>query len=328
MKDMKTVYIYLIMLAVSMTVIAGGCKKKNTEPADNRAQFVGTWQGTITFTGGTGWTDQGILSVRLSGDNLIGYVTRVSEPVVMRLRMISFANGIYSFEMVCANPDDPDCQTWNVTGTLTISGTTILQLSASGTFCGPGGGIQGTVTGDLTRTSPNPDDSNYITFAQAGREWHLRITDYSGNQCTYILHLDQDLGNGIFSGTGTTDCNWPTQLTTFYWYVQPGIWCDMRTASLDSRILNIRSDAQVGDTYQSIVGNDTITVTILSLNDQVVIDGKTYDCIKGRKYGHQWLGYSDGYFWMQFNTGLIKYEALQPNGPTDVHYEELVWRNF
>jgi len=325
---MKKISYLLIMIVVCMIMTPVGCKKKsddsNTSSID---QFVGTWQGPITFSGTEVWDKMATLSIRLSDNVLTGFLTIQDDPDVSRLRQISFANGVMSFALVCSTPEDEDCQNFNVSGTLALNGNAI-KINMSGTFCGNGGGEQGTVTGDIVKTSSTPDDSKYITFAQVGREWQYRITGFDGYQCILKFSLTEDLGNGVFAGTMSNDCGWGSGQNQFWWYVSPAMWCDMMNASLNTRILNIRSDAQVGDIYQTIYGEDTVTVTVLSLNDPVVIDGTTYSCYKILKKTTQFGSYSEGYAWGTFAIGFIKYEAILPNQPYDVHLEELIFKNF
>ncbi|NQV03576.1 MAG: hypothetical protein HQ542_13080 [Bacteroidia bacterium] len=318
----------LVMIILSVVMTSIGCKKKNDDNSTSKEQYAGTWQGTITFTGGQTWTELATLTIRLSGENLLGYFSVQGDPEITRLRLITFANGVYSFSLVCSTPDDEDCQNWNVTGTLILVTTNNISINMSGTFCGSQGGEQGTLTGDLAKISSTPEDANYITFGQVGREWRYRVTGFDGTQCLLEYYLSGDLGNGVFSGIATSDCGWQWDQIQYWWYVSPNMWCDMSSASLDTRILNILADTKVGDIYQTILGEDTVTVTVLSLNDPVIIDGKTYNCIKVRKEGFQFDHYFEGYAWMTFGIGLIKYEAIEPNQPYDVHLEELIWKNF
>lgn len=326
---MKKISYPLVMIILSVVMTFVGCKKKNNDDnTANKDQYVGTWQGIIASIDDGKWSDTATVSIRLSGDNLFGYLTTAGDPEVSRLRLISFADGIFTYALICNTPEEEDCQNWNVTGTLTLTGTNVIKLYLSGTFCGPQGGEQGTVTGDLTKTSSIPDDSNYITFAQVGREWRYRVTGFDGMQCMLKYYLTGDLGNGVFSGIATNDCNWQWETMDYWWYVSPAKWCDMQSASLDTMILNIRADAKVGDVYTTVIGSDSVVVEVLSLNDPVIIDGKTYTCYKILKKGNQFGGYSEGYGWGTFGIGFIKYEAIEPNNPWDVHLEELVWKNF
>lgn len=313
------------MVILSVIITYTGCKKEsNDENNATKDQFIGTWQGILTFDASSEpFTSQSTLTILQSGDNLSGYLIIHNDPEIQRLRLITLTNGVYSMEVICGDPGHIDCHSWDFSGTLTLAETNLIKFNVSGVVCQE---IQGTLTGDFTKISSIPDDSGYITFAQIGREWRYRFTGWDSSLCELKMNIDEDLGNGIFSAIVTTDCfGWPPKI---WWYVSPNKWCDMDSTLLDTRILNVRADAKVGDVYQTILDGDTITVTVLSLSDPVTIEGTTYNCIKLLKEGTQWEQYFKGYCWMTFDIGLIKYEAIYPNQPHDVHYEELIFKNF
>ena len=325
---MKQISYVLVMIILSVVITSVGCKKKGDD-APTKDQFVGTWQGAFTYTGSDGQvqTGQATITIRLSGESLLGYLSVEEDPLVYRFQLLSFVDGVYTFKLVNSTPEDEDCQNWNVNGTITLSGN-VITINMSGIFCGPQGEEPGTFAGNLSKTSSTPEDSNFITFAQVGREWHYRVTGFDGDQCTLIFNLNEDLGNGVFSGIVSGDCEWIGAQAQFWWYVSPQMWCDMQSASLNTRFVNIRADAKVGDVYKSVVGNDSTEVTVLSINDQVIIAGTTYNCYKVLKKTNQFGSYSEGWAWGNNAVGFIKYEAIIPNNPHDVHLEELVYKNF
>ena len=324
---MKKISYLLLMIIVSLVITSVGCKKKTDDDTATKEQYVGTWQGTYTYTGDEPETGEATITIRLSQGNLLGYLALDDDLAVLRLRLTLFADGVYNFSLVNSTPEEEDCQNWNAGGTLTLSGN-VITINISGTFCGSQGQDQGTLTGNLSKTSSTPEDSDFITFAQAGREWRYRVTGFDGDDCMLKFYLAEDLGNGVFSGIISGDCEWIGPQAQFWWYVSPTMWCDMQSASLDTRIVNIMAFANVGDVYETIIGNDTTIVTVMSLNDPVMIDGKTYNCWKVLKKTNQFGGYSEGYAWGTFAIGLIKYEGILPNQPHDVHLEELTWKNF
>lgn len=315
------------MIILSMAITLVGCSKNETDNTTTKDQYVGTYQGTIVYNDGTAQSGQVTLSIVLSNGVLTGYFQPQDDPYAYRLREVSFEDGVLHVSFVCSSPEEEDCANFSVTGTLTFVDNIII-IGLSGTFCGSGGGIQATVSGNLPRIDPIPDVTNFFTFAQAGREWRYKVTGFDGTACFLSFHLTEDLGNGVFGGSATNDCNWQWDVVQFWWYVSPNAWCDMMTASLNSRILNLMSDAKVGDIYTTIIGNDSIVVEVISLNDPVVIDGNTYNCLKLLKKGKQFDHYSEGYSWVTFDIGMVKYEAIIPNQATDVHLEELIWKNF
>jgi len=320
---MKHIHLSLVGILLLGVAALIGCSKKESNDTIVKEQYVGTFQGTLVYNDGTAQPNEVTLSIILSNGVLTGYLKSVDDPYAYRLREVSFEEGVLHISVVCITPEDPDCANWSVTGTLSFVDN-ILIVNISGTFCG---NIHATITGNIPRIDPEPEISSYITFAQVGREWQYRVTAFNGMECLMTFALTNDLGNGVFAGIFTTDCGW-TSGTPFWWYVSPNAWCDMMSADLNTRILNILSDAEVGDIYQTIQGDDTTTVTVLSVNDPVVIDGITYSCYKLLKKTTQFGSYSEGYAWMTFDIGMIKYEAILPANPTDVQTEELIIRNF
>jgi len=93
-------------------------------------------------------------------------------------------------------PDHPDCEFWNVTATLALDGS----LNISGTFCGEGGGEDGSIVGTLTRNSGS-SDGDPITFDDFAGTWSGPITvDVGEDQLTgtadYTVNAD---GSGTIS---------------------------------------------------------------------------------------------------------------------------------
>jgi hypothetical protein len=326
---MKTKQFMWAMIPLVLGVFLAGCSKdENNENQDVvKSDLVGTWEGTITFTSTQPQSGTARLAITLSNDMLTGFLSVQDDPYTTRIQGISFSNGVWNCSLVCNTPNEDDCKNFNVTGTITKSGQS-LNISFAGIFCGKDGGEQATVTGTFTLLNTIPDVGRFFTFAALGREWRYKVTNFDQSECLLEFQITEDKGNGVFAGIATNDCQWMWQQTPFWWYVSPNQWCDMMSPSLDSCIMNLLSNAKAGDHYQTFFGNDTVWVDVLSVSDPVTINGQTYDCYKLYKKTHQFGSYSEGYVWMTFNLGMIKYEAISPNSPSDVFTEELIWRNF
>jgi hypothetical protein len=124
--------------------LAGACGRSATEY--DSSDFIGTWQGDMTFTvGGEAGTQAVVLTIFPPAGAPTGEFTddegrRGIENVVLTTTTIDFEISV---------PATDDCGTWSVTGTGAF-GTTRQQMSLflSGTFCGD---VAGSASGTLEK---------------------------------------------------------------------------------------------------------------------------------------------------------------------------------
>jgi len=102
--------------------------------------FVGTWTGSGTFT------SQEDSEVTTNTDPLI--ITIAGDQLIANDITGTVSDGIWYLEIANPSPSNPDCTEWSVSGIAWLEeNATELHIEASGTFCGSGGGKQGTYTG-------------------------------------------------------------------------------------------------------------------------------------------------------------------------------------
>ncbi len=160
-----------------------------------------------------------------------------------------------------------------------------------------------------------PDTTSYFTFGQVGNKWVLRIYDNPpGTTCDYSIEITGDQGNGVFNllyKEGT--CSWIIPSYTGYFYLTHLEWREIYDTNPEHGITLLRRDAQVGTIYQYIDPPDTVTVTVLDLNDQVSVTAGQFNCVKVRKEGTipSASGYPfSAYYWINYKYGLIKVETI------------------
>ena len=132
-----------LVLVVGLTVACGlGGSPTEYDASD----FIGTWQGDMTFTvGGESGTQAVVLTLfppvgAPTGEFTDDEGTRGIENVVLTATSISFEISV---------PTTDDCGTWSVSGTGSF-GTTrqLMALFLSGTFCGD---VTGSASGTLEK---------------------------------------------------------------------------------------------------------------------------------------------------------------------------------
>ena len=126
--------------------ITAACGLGGTPTEYDSGDFIGTWQGNMTFTvGGEAGTQAVVLTIFPPVGAPTGEFTddegrRGIENVVLTTTSIDFEISV---------PTTDDCGTWSVTGTGSF-GTTRQQMSLflSGTFCGD---VTGNASGTLEK---------------------------------------------------------------------------------------------------------------------------------------------------------------------------------
>ena len=83
---MKKITYILVIIIFTMVITAPGCKKEsNDENNVTKEQFVGTWQGILTFAATSeSFTEQTTLTILQSGENLSGYLIINNDPEIQR----------------------------------------------------------------------------------------------------------------------------------------------------------------------------------------------------------------------------------------------------
>jgi len=162
--------------------------------------FVGTWSGSVAYS--SDMEDQIIpitIDITLDGGQLIGKFYDEGyedEP----LRMIGSVSGErWEFEMHVheSEADEPDCRDWDVSGLAELrNGGSKMEISASGTFCGPGGGQPGSFDGTLEKTGDDGNDgSNGSPIAYAGPDQTVSEGDTVYLDGSNSAHPDGQIDN-------------------------------------------------------------------------------------------------------------------------------------
>ncbi len=323
MKKIITFFAAIIILLLCFS----GCKKSSDNTTiitpDARDQYLGTWKGLVTDSTKSTSDSLTLALIKQSDNNLVeGYITFRHN--VYKIIEKLFANGIFTFTVINY---DPQCQSYTLTFTIKLDNSGNLVIVFKGFYC-DALGIN--VSGIIGKTSPTADLTHIFTFARPGRSWTWRVTNFDNSTCTFTYTMGKDYGNGVYKFTMSTNCNWQTFGPIGYWYVTPQEWADMSDSIPAHRFTNIRTDAQVGTVYMTVIGQDSVVNTVESLDDVVTIDGQSYHCGRIHTYQFHFPNYhANGLAWCNYQYGFIKFENLDPPAPpTGVHYEELISKNF
>ena len=158
LKTFRIICLLTVVCLGLVTIIGtgGGSSSNNGssgDPIDDATMndFVGTWAGNIEFTSDTeSFTEPITLNVSIEGDNLVGML--VFDDGESDILTGTVSNGMWHFDIISSDPSDPDCANWDVSGISELfDDFNEMEISASGTFCGAGGGQQGSFVGTLYR---------------------------------------------------------------------------------------------------------------------------------------------------------------------------------
>jgi hypothetical protein len=127
--------------------------------------FVGTWQGTISYLQADGESGNfnATLTLSVSGDSLVGTWDDGAKVDIDG----DVASGMLTFYIPTDDPDNPDCANWSFTATAILtSNPTIMDINASGTVCSEEGGVLANASGFLTSSDGSggiaPNTGSYV----------------------------------------------------------------------------------------------------------------------------------------------------------------------
>ena len=146
--------------------------------------YVGSWTGIVNLTAtdefGAAYT---IVNVNEDGSGSLAFIDDDTDLLV--ISSISVVNETLQFDIPNVDPDEPDCQDWDVSATLSLDGT----FSASGVICDDDGGQPGTFSGTLSWSDGSGMDE-------------ISLDDFVGTWTgTFTLNIDDftDTPDGVFT---------------------------------------------------------------------------------------------------------------------------------
>lgn len=107
--------------------------------------YIYTWSGEFTITTEEE-TDTGEVTIIVQQNGTGSITIGTAKMNTFPIPSFTVINGILHFDLPNVDPENPDCQNWDVPATLNLDG----DFQASGTFCDDGGGMPGAISGTLS----------------------------------------------------------------------------------------------------------------------------------------------------------------------------------
>jgi hypothetical protein len=330
---MKRPVIYFALLIMALAAGSSGCKKSNSFDSTKAVQtdFVGTWQGAIsTFRHNTtiSYTGTFLIYASSSGYTLQGLLNMAEVNIVQQTQ---FNNGTFYFKLICNSPDDPECQNWTLAGFATLVEQGRMQLHIAGNECGSVGDQYVDFSGVLTQISTSIDSSFFYTFGKSGNTWNYKITKVNNDTCTTQDIITGTAVPGVFQGQDLNSCGWQPPSANFFWYVDPLYFQVMQELSSGAVVASFPIGAHLSYNYHTVYNGDTTDVMLMATNISITVPSGTYQCREFKvtsKIHSAAVLLPSGYYYLNNQAGIVKYEPLITTALTDVSKKELTGKNF
>jgi hypothetical protein len=266
---------------------------------------VGQWKGTFP----TNSVDDPLASeMKMSfipyanNTTLTGYLN-TPDGILILDNAIFFGN-IFSFTIRNSHFYDPNCQSWNASGSAYLLHINNIGLSYGGTFCGT---KPTDVSGTMTRSSSNPDSTVFLTMALPGHRLTYDLQMYDTNQLELTHEYLKDLGTGVWRMKSTIG----GASGTSYLFVTPVEWgyLPINDSLPEKKITAYRIDAKTGIKYVSVVSpGDSIVSTVASLGEVITVPAGSFKCIRvEQEYKFSGTGTKEfRVIWISNTCGMVK----------------------
>ncbi|MEI6457273.1 MAG: hypothetical protein WCO93_13360 [bacterium] len=275
---MKSGLLNAVALSSVFLFLFSSCLKNDEEPVPvyTMNDYVGQWKGTFPMNAvDDPFASELKMSLIPYANNTIltGYLK--STDGILILDNAIFFGGVYSFTVRNNSFYDPNCQSWNASGSAYLLHINNIGISYGGTFCGT---KPIDITGTMTRASLQPDSSVFLTMAAAGHRLVYDVTMFSGINEEATMEYQKDLGTGVWRMKATLN-GWPN---VAYLFVTPVEWgtLPMNDSLAEKKITAYRIDAKTGVKYITVTPGDSIISTVTSLGEMVTVPAGTFRCIK------------------------------------------------
>lgn len=322
----KTSLFYLVFI-----IFLTACSKNKEEPSSvvKINDFVGQWKGLFPYNGNN---DPSTAELRASlatyAENsiLTGFMKTPDGILIIDNKV--FLDGVYTFSIRNNSFDNPDCQSWDVTGSANLYNEFYMGVNFGGIFCGV---HPKDITGTMTKELSIPDTTVLLTMAAAGRKMIYSVTDSEGISFDQSTEFQKDLANGVWRILTTKTKGQQSPKEVSYQFITPVEWGQLpdNDSTPSHQQTNYRIDAKTGIKYITVTATDSIIVTIVSLDEMVTVPAGTFKCIKlARENKPIAPGGSEAFskIWINNNTGIIK--SLKYKGDSLVKTTLLKEKNF
>ncbi len=310
-----------------------GCKKTETFKSEDAtyADFSGTWRGVITtFKDNERRQQNGTLMIYSTDKGQTLSAILSMDNINMGMQTL-FNNGIYYFKLTANDTIDPYCLNWNLAGFAKLSAHNEMELNLAGNECGEPGDEFVKWEGNMIRVSEGIDESACYSFAKAGNKWEYRNYLSSGDTVTSILEITTEVSQGVFQGNTSVQTGNQVQNNTFTWSVSPGRFNVDSDGSGQTFNGLFRLDAPLAKPYTCINGNDTLSMTLMAINQEVDLSCGIFRAVKFRQEvisANPAAEKRITVIWLVNRIGIIRTQVLAEDGTTVLEVKELVNKNF
>jgi hypothetical protein len=322
----------LIFLFPMFIFLFQGCSKDSFDPAaQSQDSFIGTWKGTITtFKNNKQLIEYSTIDIYpdAGGQNLSGIIFMQETYVFHEFQ---FNNGSLYFNVENNDPDNPFCQSWNLSGYAIFSNENEIEVHITGNECGDLGGEFINWSGTLSSAEVVADSIRYYDFAKNGNSWSYAVTLKNGTACQIQKQISSVPSVYVFGGTYTQSCGWNGQNPVFTWEVTPDHFSIVSDSTLCNVPFKLAINAKKGVVYSSYNKNDTTTITLLD-TVSVSTPAGNFTCTRFRYTEPVYSGTQKttvtSYLWLNNRYGIIMQEVVNPVHDTDIQAQVLASKSF
>ncbi len=321
-----------LLAALLITGMLTGCKKDSSYDPTTATldDFVGTWRGTLS-------TFKNNQTIHRSGDIIFYYPSGITNQLeglmildqVYVLNEIQMQDGTFYFTVLNSDTLNPLCINWNLSGYASHNTPQQIYAYVSGNECGILGQEFVSYEGNFGKINPSPDSSAIYCFGANGHQWVYDVVLQSTGSCQLTQQITGDNGSGLYTGEQTNDCGFPWTTKPLRWKVAPLVY-SVLSDTADVPFYSFYLDARVNSIYYFYPGDYVNSVQLVS-TEQVTVPAGTFKCAKfivqittnGGLFPIQ-----KGYYWLNNNFGIVKYQTLLSGDSTNIVSEVLSSKNF
>jgi len=327
-----TRYLLLVICAVIMIPFSGCKKNKGFDPMSKSPNdFIGTWHGTIsTFKNNKLIKESGDVVIYRESETLLAGIIFMDD--ILIFHEFQFLNGTLYFKIPCNDPDNPNCQTWNLGGYTMFTEEGKLDFRLSGNECGSFGSEYVDWNGTLLQKQVSPDSITYFNFCKPGNSWTYKITKNNGDTCQVQKQISENPSSWLFMGLSSQTCGWSGTNMIVKWNVSPSDFSIVNDTTLSTNGFIFPINAKLSVVYRYFLDNDTTTVTLTDTNKVITTPAGIFNCSRYKytesAYAGDYRYTKTAFLWLDKRYGIIRQEIENPLGPTDIRSQVLSAKNF
>ncbi len=326
-------YLLFLICALVLTAFPGCKKKSGFDPlTKSQSDFIGTWKGTISSFKDNKLIRQSgnvVFYPEAGGESLAGLLFMKENIFV---RQFQFANGTVYFNVICNDPENPNCQNWSLSGYAVFSEEGKIELNISGNECGLAGNQYISWEGTMQSTQVAADSIRYFDFGRTGNTWTYNVRLQNGDSCLVQKQINQNPADYFFQGASSQACAWGGINKSFSWTVSPDTYTLNHDSTFSLNRVYFPIYAKPGVTYKYLINSDTTTVTLVDTSVWLTTPAGTFSCFRFRHtepfYSGMVKNTKTSHFWINNRYGIIRQEVANPVDSTSIQLQVLAGKNF